>query len=104
MIELKDLLCDDEVIATYGTSAEYYSRHCIVRSGSTDIAGALEETLHRILENDGTEEDVYAIMGASIPSEEEREALEEFDEYINIDLGYCIPGLIMSFTAEGESL
>ena len=33
-------------------------------------------------------------MGAIIPSESEMKELEEFNEYISIDLGYVIPGLI----------
>ena len=48
-------------------------------------------TLHRILEAGGTEKDVYRIMGAKIPTDEERAELEEF---VDIDLEYVLPGLI----------
>ena len=94
MVELKDLLEDGEVIVQYHLCNEYWSRNAITRKGSDDIAGALEMTLHRILESDGTSEDVHRIMGAVIPTEEEMKELEEYDEYISIDLGYVIPGLI----------
>ena len=94
MIELKDLLEEDEAIVEFHMCHEYWTRNAITQKGSTDILGALEMTLHRILEAGGSENDVQTIMGAKIPIEEERNELEEFDEYIEIDLGYVLPGLI----------
>ena len=94
MIELKDLLEEGEVIVEYHLHNEYWSRNCITEKGSTDCSGALEMTLHRILEAGGTETDVYRIMGAKIPTDEELKELEEFDEFVWIDLGYVLPGLI----------
>lgn len=94
MIELKDLLEEDEAIVEFHMCHEYWTRNAITQKGSTDILGALEITLHRILEAGGSENDVQTIMGAKIPIEEERKELEEFDEYIEIDLGYVLPGLI----------
>lgn len=97
MIYLKDLLEDGEIIAKYHLHNECFSRNCITEKGNTDISGALEMTLHRILKTDGTEDDVYRIMGARIPTEEELKDLEEFDEFSWIDLGYILPGLIDLF-------
>ena len=94
MIELKDLLEEGEVVLKFHLHNEYCSRHCITEKGSTDASGALEMTLHRILEAGGTEDDVYKIMGAKIPTEEELKDLEEFNEFIWIDLGYILPGLV----------
>ena len=94
MIELKDLLEEGEVIVEYHLCNEYWSRNCITEKGSTDCSGALEMTLHRILEAGGTENDVYRIMGAKIPTEEELKDLEEFNEFVWIDLGYVLHGLI----------
>ena len=94
MIELKDLLEEGEVIAEYHLHNEYWSRNCITEKGNTDISGALEMTLHRILESGGTEEDVKRIMGAEVPSEEELKELEVSSEFTWIDLGYVLPGLI----------
>lgn len=94
MLKLKDLLADDEKIVEFYLHNEYRTRNAILRNGSTDISGALEETLHRILDANGTEEDVYRIMGAKIPTEDELKELEEFYEFIWIDLGYVLPGLI----------
>lgn len=94
---LKDLVSDGEVLAEYVISGSYIPYHCIIERGSTDIASALEDTLHRILDAGGSEDDVYQILGAMIPNEKEWDELNEFDEYIMIDLGYAIPGFIMSF-------
>lgn len=94
MMELKDLLQDGETLVNYHLHNEYFYRNAIIAKGSSDISGALEDTLHRILEAGGTEDDVYRIMGAEIPTEEERNELEEYDEYTEIDLGYVLPGLI----------
>lgn len=91
MIELENLLEDGEVIVRYHLHNEYWSRNCIIEKGSDDISSALEMTLHRILEAGGTEKDVYRIMGAKIPTDEERAELEEF---VDIDLEYVLPGLI----------
>ena len=94
MIELRDLLEEDEVIVEFHMCHEYLTRNAIAEKGNTDISGALEDTLHRILEAGGTDKDVQRIMGARIPTEEERKELEEFNEYTEIDLGYVLPGLI----------
>lgn len=94
MIELENLLEDGEVIVRYHLHNEFWSRNCIIEKDSDDISGALEMTLHRILEAGGTEEDVCRIMGAKIPTDEERAELEEFDEFVDIDLEYVLPGLI----------
>lgn len=90
---LKELLQDGEVIATYGLSGSYSNYNCIIREESYDISGALEDTLKRIIES-GNEDELYCIMGAFIPSDEEMQELEEFDEYVSIDLGYVLGGLI----------
>ena len=94
MVELKELLEEGEVIVEYHLHNEYWRRNCITQKGNSDISGALEMTLHRILDAGGTEKDVFRIMGAEIPDNNEWEALEEFSEYIYIDLGYILCGLI----------
>ena len=102
MIDLSKLKTENEVIATFTTTSSYCEYHCIIAKDSDDICRALEYTLHQILGANGTPEDVQAIMGASVPTEEEMEELEVFNEYNSIDLGYVIPGLITSFTKQKE--
>lgn len=103
MIELRDLLEEDEVLVTYHITTDgWYSRNAIIRQGSDDISAALEDTLHRILEAGGTENDVMRIMGAKIPTENELKELKKYNEYISIDLGYVIPGLIDYWKEESE--
>lgn len=63
---------------------------------SDDVGGLLEEAFHFII--DGAEEEdrdqvLYRIMTA-MPIEELDESYTETDEYVNLDLGYIIPGLI----------
>lgn len=98
MINLEDLVEENEAVAKYHvTSDGLATRECIINKDSDDISGALEDTLHRILDNGGNEDDVWRILGAKIPEEDEWDDLNEFNEYINIDLGYVICGLIDSF-------
>lgn len=59
-----------------------------------DIVGALEDTLHRILEHgDDSDVDVRAILGAYIPTPNQ---LQD-NEFTYLDLCYVIPGLLTSF-------
>ena len=56
--------------------------------------GYTSEAMKKVLEYAFAENDVYRIMGAKIPTDEELKDLEEFDEFVWIDLGYVLPGLI----------
>lgn len=95
---LEALVKEGEVIATYATTDDFWnSYHCIIDSESDDIGSALEDTLHRILDAGGTEEDVKEITNFMIPSEQEREELEATGEFTDIDLGYVLPGLLVQF-------
>lgn len=94
MLRLVDLLKNGETIAKFGLTGEYCQREAITKTDSDDISAALEMTLHRILDAGGTEKDVHRIMGAYIPTEEEVAELEEYNEFVWLDLGYVLPGLI----------
>lgn len=98
-----DLLFEDETLASYTLTGVYHEFHCFTAKNGTDIAGAIEDTLHRLLDAGCSKEDICFHMGAVIPSEEEQRELEEYDEYINIDLNYVLPGLITSFEKKEES-
>ena len=95
MLRIEKLLKKDEVLGEYVIEGNYYESHCIIHKDSDDIGAALEDTLHRILEAGGTQEDVYRIMGAA--------PLCDWDETeVPIDLGYGIPGSILSFRKLNE--
>lgn len=91
---LYDLLQEDECILSFHIEGEMTKRHMIAPCGSdgapmTDDMGAcIEQTLHRILENGGNDDNVYEILGAV------KDVQCDSDEVCRIDLGYVIPGLI----------
>lgn len=86
---LGELMTADETIASYVTTDNMYiTYHLIIAKDSDDIAAALEDTLHRLIEAE-KEEDIQEIMGAI--------KAESDEESIFIDLGYIIPGSILSF-------
>ena len=105
-IYLSDMLEEDEVLVDYTVSGCYATYHCIMTRNGTDLGKALEDTLHRILDLDGDEEDVQRLMGAVIPEipkdEGEKDAGKSWmkelypDGFIDLDLGYIIPGIILS--------
>nr|DAO66686.1 MAG TPA: steroid receptor coactivator [Caudoviricetes sp.] len=94
MLELIDLIENDERIVTYHLMNEYVTRNAIITQGSDDILGALELTLHRLIDNGATPDDIFRIMGAYVATETELQELMEYDEYIDIDLCYILPSLI----------
>lgn len=86
---LGELMTSDETIAAFTiTENPYVTYHLIIQKDSDDIAAAMEDTLHRLIEA-GKEEDIQEIMGAI--------KAESDEESIFIDLGYIIPGFILSF-------
>lgn len=68
-----------------------------------DVSGAIENTLHELLDSGATPEDVYRIMGLVKESELSPET-KEADSYLPIDLGYCIGGNIVSYEAVPEGV
>ena len=86
----------DEDVCTIALVGDYVPRYVLMRHGSTDLGGAIEETLHRILDASGDDDDVYYWLGA-VP--EELVADKEDEESVHyIDLGYVLPGQILSST------
>lgn len=68
-----------------------------------DVSGAIENTLHELLDSGATPEDVYRIMGLVQESELSPET-KEAGSYLSIDLGYCIDGNIVSYEAVPEGV
>lgn len=66
---------------------------------SDDIGGLLEDAFHFIVDNtadDCIEDELYRQMDAML-YEELSEDAKKYDEYVNLDLGYVIPGMIDSW-------
>jgi DNA-binding PadR family transcriptional regulator len=61
-----------------------------------DISQILEYTLHRMVDAGFTESEIRSNSGMFIPTPEQLQELEEFDEYTNVDLGYILGGLILN--------
>jgi len=87
-----------DTVVKFTTTTESIYNFCVCEYGITDnIADSLEYTLNMLLDAKKSDMEIYSILGAFIPTEEEMEDMEEFGEYYNIDLGYCINGLITSW-------
>lgn len=101
---LKSVLCVDEAVAEFTVAGMYQPGYCIIPAGIPteylDIAGCLEETLHRIIEAD----DQSGVPSNAVKDETIRSVLladkedgEDENEALEIDLGYRIHGQIMTF-------
>lgn len=90
----------DTTIARYTIVGDYFPRYCIADvaddADSMDIQGAIEETMHTILDYGGTPEDLRTAMGL-VPEAEIDPDIIESGEYAPIDLGYCLDGQLTGF-------
>lgn len=59
-----------------------------------DVHGAIEQTMHDLLDCGATAEDLWQVMGLV---HEEHIADRDLGEYISVDLGYCIEGDLLGF-------
>ena len=91
-------VASDEAIGSYAFTGDYDEYNLIIPKGQSieriDIAGCLEQTLHRIIDNGGTEMDIRSILGARKRDSLNMEDYEE-DELTDIDLGYVLPGMLL---------
>lgn len=96
-------------VYTVDTLNTNFARPCFALGERTsdpemeDVSGAIENTLHELLNSGATPEDVYRIMGLVKESELSPET-KEADSYLPIDLGYCIDGNIVSYEAVPEGV
>ena len=61
-----------------------------------DVQGAIEQTLHDLLDCGATAEDLRQIMGLEQEDDIDPD-YRDTDDYISIDLGYCIEGDLLDF-------
>ena len=88
---LRNLVSEGESVRYFTVTDDYREHYFIMDDDTTDIAGSLEDTLHRILDNGGNAEDVKEILDAEII---DLENSDSEDDYVYLDLGYVITGLI----------
>ena len=90
----------DTTIARYTIVGDYFPRYCIADvaddADTMDIQGAIEETMHAILDYGGTPDDLRTAMGL-VPEAEIDPDIIESGEYAPIDLGYCLDGQLTGF-------
>lgn len=101
---LKSVLNEDEAVAEFTVAGMYQPGYCIIPADVSteylDIAGCIEETLHRILEaNDQSCVPSNAVKDETIRSVllADKEEAGEDEEVTEIDLGYRIHGPLMTF-------
>ena len=61
-----------------------------------DIHGAIEETMHDLLNYGATADDLWQIMGLTQEAELDSD-YRDTGEFISVDLGYCIEGDLLGF-------
>lgn len=90
----------DTTIARYTIDGDYFPRYCIADASddvdTMDIQGAIEETMHAILDYGGNADDLRTAMGL-VPEAEIDPDIIESDEHTPIDLGYCLDGQLTGF-------
>ncbi len=95
---LQEIRQEDEGIACFTTANNPYNQWFFlvpqgVEKERLNISGCIEETLHRLIDNDYTDDEIYFVLGTK-----RVDTLEEADdeEVTYIDLDYVIPDLLMT--------
>lgn len=96
-ILLDDLITDGETVHAYSLVGGYCFCYCISSDGSDDIAAAIEETLHRLLEAGADNECILRWTGLC---KEETLAEEMSEDHAYIDLGYVLPGRVLQWLSK----
>ncbi len=87
----------DEVFGAYTTEDNpYVEYNCIARKGSTDLAGAIEDTLHRLIDAGASSPELMITMGVIEPKNIDN------DNFLSVNLGYYLPGNFLSYREVGQ--
>lgn len=99
---------DNESLVKFATTQSYSTYHLLCDTDlvtdleRADISGIIEYTLHRMIESGFSAEDINRNSNMYIPSDEEMQELEEYEEFIYVDLGYILGGFITHIEFENE--
>lgn len=98
-IVLDDLICDGETVIAYALANSYRTYYCISMEDSDDIAKAIENTLHRLLDAGVDNACIAEITGLC-----NRDGMteENSEGFMDIDLGYMLPGNLVYCNEMGE--
>ena len=104
---LKEIKKENEAIVNFGSTQNYYNTYQLLYDTDlvtdlerADIGAIIEYTLHRMLDSGFSSEEINYNSNMYIPSVEELQDLEKFEEFTHIDLGYILGGLIMNIREE----
>ena len=88
---ISELLSDGEQINKFIMSSDYYREHFYISTPEqTDMLSAIEDTLHRMIEADWSDDDIAYVLDAH------KDVLEETEDTITpIDLGYSLIGDVL---------
>ncbi len=98
MKTLSNIKKEYESILTMTLTGDYCQYKLLMDNDihSDDCSEIFEYTLHRMIEEGFSQEEIRHNSGMYIPTDEQFQELEEFQEYTDIDLGYILGGLITS--------
>ena len=100
MKTLNDIKSREEKIISFTITSSYCEFQLLVEEDinleKTDILKIFENNLTLMLDNGFSDEEIYANSGMYIPAEE-LQKLEEFNELFQVDKGYIVNGLLLTF-------
>ena len=98
MNTLENIKRENESILTMTLTGDYCQYKLLMDNEihSDDCSEIFEHTLYRMIEEGFSQEEVRYNSGMYIPTPEELQELEEYDEFTHIDLGYVLGGLILN--------
>jgi len=100
MKTLSDIKNIGEVVINFTTTSSYCKFQLLVEEDveleKVDISQIFEENLTAMLENGFTNEEIFTNTGMYIPTAEELQELEEFNEFFHVDKGYIVAGLLLT--------
>lgn len=101
MKTLNDIKNIGEKIINFTTTASNWKHQLLVEEDveleKADISQIFEENLTAMLENGFTNEEIFTNTGMYIPTAEELQELEEFNEFFHVDKNYIVSGLLLTF-------
>lgn len=96
---LNDILNPGEVVINFTTTYNNWYFELLVDEeldlSKADISQIFEDNLAKMLDNGFSDSEIYANSGMYIPTAEELQELEEFNEFFHIDKGYIVNGLLL---------